>query len=131
MPSMEFLYEKEIVCNDTGEVCKGYNPYLKSAHWLKMRKDKIKWHDGKAKCAVCGKDGEIHHVDTIGMGRDRRTVDDSSYRKICLCRTHHTIAHQRGMQAFEQMYHVYGIVIQGDSQDMLAPNYISQDFILF
>ena len=83
------------------------------------------------KCAVCGKDGEIHHVDTIGMGRDRRTVDDSGYRKICLCRTHHTIAHQRGMQAFEQMYHVYGIVIQGDSQDMLAPNYISQDFILF
>lgn len=25
MPSMEFLYEKEIVCKDTGEVCNGYN----------------------------------------------------------------------------------------------------------
>lgn len=63
------------------------------------------------KCAVCGKDGEIHHVDTIGMGNDRRLVDDSGYRKICLCRTHHTIAHQRGMPSFEKMYHVYGIVI--------------------
>lgn len=61
------------------------------------------------KCAVCGLPGEIHHVDTIGMGRDRTQVDDSDYRKICLCRKHHTIAHSRGMESFEQMYHVYGI----------------------
>lgn len=80
------------------------------------------------KCAVCGRDGEIHHADAIGMGRDRRAVDDSNSRKICLCRTHHTIAHQRGMRAFEQMYHVYGIVIQADSRlHMLeALNDISQ-----
>lgn len=80
------------------------------------------------KCAVCGRDGEIHHVDAIGMGRDRRTVDDSNSRKICLCRTHHTIAHQRGMKAFEQMYHVYGIVIQADSRSPMlgALNDISQ-----
>lgn len=64
------------------------------------------------KCAVCGRDGEIHHVDAIGMGNDRRKVDDSNYRKICLCRTHHTIAHQRGMQAFTDMYKVYGIVVK-------------------
>lgn len=62
------------------------------------------------KCAVCGKGGEIHHVDAIGMGNDRKTVDDSNYRKICLCRTHHTIAHQMGMLSFEKMYKVYGIV---------------------
>lgn len=64
------------------------------------------------KCAVCGKPGEIHHVDAIGMGRDRRKVDDSGSRKICLCRTHHTIAHEKGMDRFEQMYHVYGIAIK-------------------
>lgn len=63
------------------------------------------------KCAVCGRDGEIHYVDAIGMGNDRRRVDDSGYRKICLCREHHTIAHSRGMAAFERMYHVYGIVV--------------------
>ena len=66
------------------------------------------------RCAVCGRPGEIHHVDAIGAGRDRRYVDDSGYRKICLCREHHTVAHQRGMKAFEQMYHVYGIVVQED-----------------
>ena len=66
------------------------------------------------RCAVCGRSGEIHHVDAIGAGRDRRYVDDSGYRKICLCREHHPAAHQRGMKAFEQMYHVYGIVVKED-----------------
>lgn len=62
------------------------------------------------KCAVCGRDGEIHHVDAIGMGNDRRKLDDSGHRKICLCRMHHSMAHQRGMVEFERMYKVYGIV---------------------
>ena len=66
------------------------------------------------KCAVCGQKGEIHHVDAIGMGNDRRKVDDSDYRKICLCRTHHTIAHQKGMPSFEQSYKVYGIVMKDE-----------------
>lgn len=68
------------------------------------------------KCCVCGLYGEIHHVDAIGMGNDRRRVDDSRYRKMCLCRKHHTIAHQRGMEAFEQMYKVYGIIYTEDME---------------
>lgn len=64
------------------------------------------------KCAVCGKPGEIHHEDTIGMGNDRRTLDDSNHRKICLCREHHTIAHSRGKEVFQKMYKVYGIVFK-------------------
>lgn len=64
------------------------------------------------KCCICGRPGEIHHVDTIGMGNDRRKLDDSDHRKMCLCRNHHTIAHSRGMTAFEKMYHVYGIIVK-------------------
>ncbi len=64
------------------------------------------------KCCVCGRVGELHHVDTIGMGNNRRKTDDTQHRKMCLCRTHHTIAHQRGMSAFEKMYMVYGIVYE-------------------
>lgn len=62
------------------------------------------------KCAICGRDGEIHHEDAIGMGNDRRTLDDSKHKKICLCRLHHTIAHERGVESFQKMYKVYGIV---------------------
>ncbi len=61
------------------------------------------------KCAICGREGEIHHVDTIGMGNDRRKIDDSDDRKICLCRQHHTEAHGIGMTEFESRYKVYGI----------------------
>lgn len=61
-------------------------------------------------CSICGKPGEIHHWDSIGMGRDRTKVDDSSNRKICLCRTHHTEAHTIGRDSFEQKYHVYGVM---------------------
>ena len=62
------------------------------------------------KCAVCGRHGEVHHWDAIGMGHDRRHYDDSGNRKICLCRMHHTIAHQKGVNDFQRDYHVYGIV---------------------
>ena len=64
------------------------------------------------RCAVCGRPGEIHHVDTIGMGNDRRRVDDREYRKICLCREYHTEAHNMGMTAFEEKHKVYGIVVK-------------------
>ncbi len=61
------------------------------------------------KCAICGRAGEVHHWDAIGMGNDRRHYDDSDNRKICLCRQHHTIAHSCGRERFMQRYHVYGI----------------------
>ncbi len=64
------------------------------------------------KCAICGKDGEIHHEDAIGMGNDRRKVDDSNCKKICLCRMHHTIAHQMGVIRFREAYKVYGIIVK-------------------
>jgi len=62
------------------------------------------------KCVLCGLEGEIHHYDTIGMGRNRNMFDDSSLRKICLCRRHHTEAHTIGVKTFEEKYHVYGII---------------------
>ncbi len=64
------------------------------------------------KCAICGRDGEIHHEDAVGMGNNRNRIDDSSYRKICLCREHHTVAHQMGVKRFREMYKVYGITVK-------------------
>lgn len=61
------------------------------------------------KCCLCGREGEIHHVDAIGMGNDRRKYDDSGNRIMCLCRTHHTEYHKIGREDFEKKYKVYGI----------------------
>lgn len=68
------------------------------------------------KCSICGRDGEIHHWDAVGMGNDRRHYDDSCNRKICLCRMHHTQAHTYGRERFMQMYHVSGIYYDEDSE---------------
>jgi len=62
------------------------------------------------RCVLCGLEGEIHHFDAIGMGRNRNSFDDSNLKKICLCRMHHTEAHAIGVKTFEEKYHVYGIL---------------------
>lgn len=61
------------------------------------------------KCSVCGKPGETHHWNAIGMGRDRKKYDDHSNRKICLCREHHTEVETIGRDTFAEKYHVEGI----------------------
>lgn len=68
------------------------------------------------KCAICGRKGEVHHWDAIGMGNDRRRYDDSGNRKICLCREHHTLAHACGREQFTRRYHVYGVYYTGDPE---------------
>ena len=67
------------------------------------------------KCSICGRKGEVHHWDAIGMGNDRRRYDDSRNRKICLCREHHTLAHSCGREQFARRYHVYGVYYDKDS----------------
>jgi hypothetical protein len=64
-------------------------------------------------CCICGKPGEVHHVDTIGMGRDRTKIDDSRHRKMCLCREHHSEVGNIGQDTFDEKYHVYGILWEG------------------
>lgn len=68
------------------------------------------------KCSICGRKGEVHHWDAIGMGNDRRHYDDSGNRKICLCREHHTLAHTCGREQFTQRYHVYGVYYVEDPE---------------
>ena len=62
------------------------------------------------KCAICGNKADLHHVQAIGAGRNRKTVDDSKNLKMALCRTHHTEAHTIGVDSFNAKYKVKGIV---------------------
>lgn len=62
------------------------------------------------KCAICNDHGEIHHIDVIGMGSNRRKKDDRDHRKICLCRLHHDDAHTIGWPEFAELHHVKGII---------------------
>lgn len=61
------------------------------------------------RCCICGRPADIHHMDAIGMGNDRRHYDDSEHEIIALCREHHTQAHSLGNVRFMERYKVYGI----------------------
>ena len=63
------------------------------------------------KCAVCGKEAEIHHVDRVGMGRDRAEIVHEGMRAMSLCRIHHTECHDMGQTEFDEKYHIYGIAL--------------------
>ena len=63
------------------------------------------------KCAVCGQKTELHHVDHVGMGRNRREIDHIGMRALPLCREHHDEAHQIGEGAFQAKYHLEPVAI--------------------
>lgn len=49
------------------------------------------------KCAVCGRKAELHHVDVVGMGRNRDTIYQIGMKVLPLCREHYTIAHNSNL----------------------------------
>lgn len=63
------------------------------------------------KCAVCGRKTELHHVQAIGMGRNRHEIDHIGMLCLPLCREHHDEAHLIGNKAFEERYHLIPIQI--------------------
>lgn len=70
------------------------------------------------KCAICNKPAEVHHVDRIGMGRDREEIVHEGLDAIALCREHHNEAHSREKELFEE-YHIYGIRLTKELCDSL------------
>lgn len=63
------------------------------------------------KCIVCGKRADLHHVDRVGMGGNRKEICHIGMRALPLCREHHNEAHQHGDVALMDKYHLEPIVI--------------------
>ncbi len=64
-------------------------------------------------CCICGKPGQDHHLDAIGMGRNRYEVYrdelDDEHEIIEICAVHHEEAHKLGVDTFLDKYKVFGI----------------------
>ena len=63
------------------------------------------------KCAVCGRKAELHHVQKIGMGRNRHEIDHIGMLALPLCSGHHEEDHQIGETAFQEKYHLEPMAI--------------------
>lgn len=63
------------------------------------------------KCPICGKKADIHHIDAVGMGRDRTEIIHEGLEVLSLCREHHTEIHTIGKADFVKKYHLNGGII--------------------
>lgn len=60
------------------------------------------------KCAICNGRAQVHHVDRIGMGRDREEIVHVGLRAVALCQKHHDEANRDERGLFDRN-HIYGI----------------------
>jgi hypothetical protein len=60
------------------------------------------------KCAICGKDADIHHAldDRVQMGNNRNKINHVGRKTIPLCRTHHTQLHNMSENDFYKKYSI-------------------------
>jgi hypothetical protein len=58
------------------------------------------------KCCICGRRADLHHVDHVGMGRDRAEIIHEGMEVLPLCREHHTEAHTIGQKTFNSKWHI-------------------------
>ena len=56
------------------------------------------------KCAVCGRNADLHHVDAVGMGRNRKEICHIGMWALPLCREHHMEIHAVGQEDFLKRY---------------------------
>ena len=60
------------------------------------------------KCPICGRKADLHHIDAVGMGRDREEIIHEGLEVLPLCREHHTEMHTIGKINFAKKYHING-----------------------
>lgn len=60
------------------------------------------------KCAICGKDADIHHAldDRVQMGNNRNKINHVGRKVIPLCRIHHNQLHSMSEKEFYKKYSV-------------------------
>lgn len=61
------------------------------------------------KSCLSGHKAELHHVDSVGAGRNRKDIIHKGMRVLPLTRAEHREAHTIGQDTFDAKYHVFGI----------------------
>lgn len=81
----------------------------------------------KRVCAVCGRRADIHHVDAVGMGRNRQKISHVGMRALPLCREHHTECHTMGDDLFIQRYHLAPFEVDAKMERFIKKGVLRSD----
>lgn len=58
-------------------------------------------------CVICGRQhADLAHFKAVGMGRNRRKIDERKMYFMTLCRQHHQEQHRIGINNFMKRYHL-------------------------
>ena len=63
------------------------------------------------KCCITGLPADLHHIDRVGMGRDREEIIHEGMEVLPLVREKHQEAHTMGDAAFLEKYHLPGGIV--------------------
>lgn len=58
------------------------------------------------KCCVCGRPAQLHHVQRVGMGRNRDDIYQIDMLVLPLCEEHHAECHTMAQKEFNGKYHI-------------------------
>lgn len=96
---IDFVVEHDIPTKEmTAELCEDIEAYV---YQCMMHK----------RCCICRKPADLHHVDRVGMGRNRDDIVHVGMEAITLCRDHHREAHDHGDARLLERYHLVPITI--------------------
>lgn len=63
------------------------------------------------KCCITGKPADLHHVERVGMGRNRDDIIHEGMEVLPLCREMHELAHTMPDAEFFERYHLPGGIV--------------------
>lgn len=61
------------------------------------------------RCVICGQKADLHHVDRIGAGYNRKTKPQIGALVMPLCRIHHGEVDELGQHDFDEKYHTAAV----------------------
>jgi hypothetical protein len=75
----------------------------------------LKWRS----CQVCSKKADVHHVDMIGRGVKRSSVNHQKHRLMALCREHHGEIHNIGEFEMAKKYGTKALKVNEEQIKMI------------
>ena len=83
------------------------------------------------RCAICNQPAEVHHVDRVGMGRDREAIVHVGLNAIALCRRHHEEAHRREKALFADYHKHYVEKLNAYKMTLKVYNHLQKDDLVY
>lgn len=65
-------------------------------------------------CCITRQKAELHHVDAVGAGRNRKEIVHQGMKVLPLSRKLHIEIHSIGKERFCEKYHVYGVALDAE-----------------